>query len=141
MLKRNDKVIAIVSESVSKGTIQGLIRDNIEIDSQIYTDEFSSYKGLKDLYKHDFVVHSEGKYVKTKEGKKVHTNTIEGFWSLLKRGFIGVYHYMSKKHLQRYLNEFCYRYNRMDYDITEYFDSMLSLIEGKSIMYKELIRD
>ena len=141
MVKRKGNVIAIKSDSVSKEVIQEMIRERIKVGSTIYTDEFRSYKGLNELYNHDFVVHSKGKYVKGKKGtkKRVHTNTIEGFWSLLKRGIIGIYHYMSKKHLQRYLNEFCYRYNHMDYSISEYFDEILFLAEGKSIMYQDLI--
>jgi transposase-like protein len=79
--------------------------------SIIYTDELKSYDGLaKKGYQHDRVQHSEEVYV----SRDVHTNTIEGFWSLTKRGVDGVYHSVSAKHLQGYLNEYAWRYNHGD---------------------------
>ena len=117
-----------------------MVKDNIPSDSTIFTDEFLAYRGLSSLYKHDFCIHSEGRYVKTGLYGKAHTNTMEGFWSLLKRGVIGVYHYMSKKHLQRYLDEFCYRYNRLDkYDVKHYLDDVIK--QKGSLYYKELIKE
>ncbi len=141
MVQRNGKIIAKAITSVDKDSLEEIIKDHIPQDSTIFTDEFSSYKGLKALYTHDFVIHSEGKYTKTGLHNVVHTNTVEGFWSLLKRGVIGIYHYTSKKHLQRYLNEFTFRYNRMGYSITKFFDNVLELSVGKSITYKELIQE
>jgi transposase-like protein len=141
MVQRNGKIIAVTSKSVSKDSLESLIKSNIKKGSTIFTDEFKSYKGLKELYSHDFVIHSEGKYTKTGLHGVVHTNTVEGFWSLLKRGIIGIYHYTSKKHLQRYLDAFCFRYNHRDYDIKQYFDSVLFRSAGKGISYKELIQE
>ncbi len=117
MVQRNGKIIAKAITSVDKDNLENIITDHIPLASTIFTDEFQSYKGLKSLYSHDFVIHSQGKYTKTGLHGVVHTNTVEGFWSLLKRGVIGIYHYTSKKHLQRYLNEFSYRYNHQGYSI------------------------
>jgi hypothetical protein len=71
------------------------------------TDEWKSYNGLNLLYGHSVVKHSMGEYV----NGVVHTNTLEGFWSLLKRGVIGQFHYVTPKHLNKYIDEFCFRYN------------------------------
>ena len=76
--------------------------------STVYTDELAVYNTLSDEgYRHRRVNHSEKVYV----GGDIHTNTIEGFWSLTKRGIGGVYHSVSAKHLQGYLNEYAWRYN------------------------------
>src|SRR5215203_1179586 len=80
-------------------------------ESIVYTDEYSVYDSLgKEGYRHDRVNHAEEVYV----AGDVHTNTIEGFWSLVKRGIGGVYHAVSAKHLQGYLNEYVWRYNERD---------------------------
>lgn len=71
--------------------------------TMIYADEYKSYNGIA----HKRINHSKGQY----SSKDVNTNSIESFWALFKRGYIGIYHYMSKKHLQRYLNEFVARLN------------------------------
>ena len=71
------------------------------------TDEWSSYNGLSLSFNHCVVEHGKGEYVKG----DIYTNTIEGFWALFKRGIIGQYHQLSKKYLNMYLDEFCFRYN------------------------------
>ena len=63
---------------------------------------------------HDVVCHSKGEYVRHEDGKSIHTNTVEGFFSFLKRGVYGTFHHLSKKHLHRYLSEFDFRYNARD---------------------------
>ena len=76
--------------------------------STVYTDEYVSYQGLRKLgFDHRRIHHSEKVYV----SRDIHTSTIEGFWSLVKRGVGGVYHAVSAKHLQGYLNEYAWRYN------------------------------
>ena len=74
------------------------------------TDEWRSYNGLALLYGHSVIKHSMGEYV----NGAVHTNTLEGFWSLLKRGVIGQYHYVGPKYFDKYINEFCFRYNNRE---------------------------
>ena len=80
--------------------------------SIVYTDFLPAYEGLEKFngYVHRRVNHSAGVYVQG----DIHTNTIEGFWSLVKRGIGGVYHSVSAKYLQTYLDEYCFRYNRRD---------------------------
>lgn len=84
------------------------IIDNVEMGSKLITDEHKSYVMLKHYFKHESVNHSAKEYVKSGD---IHTNGIENLWSSLKRGLYGIYHHMSKKHLQAYVNEFTFRYN------------------------------
>lgn len=79
-------------------------------ESTVFTDEHPSYTGLNKTYTHHRIQHTAGVYVRG----NVHTQTIEGFWSLLQNGIRGVYHSVSKKYLQTYLNEYAFRYNRRD---------------------------
>jgi len=120
------------------GQILKAMRDfeNGKIGSQLYTDEFLSYSKIKSLYAHKTVKHGAGQYV---DGK-AHSNGAESFWALLKRGHYGIYHYMSKKHLQMYVNEFCFRYNNRKMQISEVFGEMVERItENKKLSYKALI--
>jgi len=91
-------------------------------EAQIFTDEHMGYRLLKRVYNHQTIKHGHGQYV---DGI-VHTNTIEGFWSLLKRGIVGVYHFISVKHMQKYIDEFSFRYNTRDYNEAERFNLMLT---------------
>ena len=77
------------------------------------SDEWGSYKGLDKNFSHGIVKHGAGQYV---DGI-VHTNTIEGFWSLLKRGVMGQYHHVTPDHMNAYIDEFCFRYNNRDNEI------------------------
>src|SRR5438309_817266 len=108
IVKRKGQVMAVTVPNVKKATLLPHIQQRVLPASIIYTDELRSYNMLeKHGYEHDRVSHSEQVYV----SGDVHTNTIEGFWSLLKRGIDGVYHAVSAKHLQGYLNEYAWRYN------------------------------
>ena len=108
VVERKGKVVAVTVKNAKRATIMPHIIQRVIPASQVYTDEFRSYDRLsKNGFKHDRVNHMERVYV----SGDVHTNTIEGFWSLVKRGIGGVYHAVSSKHLQGYLNEYSWRYN------------------------------
>jgi transposase len=109
-VERGGKVIAIASTDASSKTLHGIAKEYILPDSVVYTDEWTGYNGLEKIngYEHRRINHSAGVYVIG----TTHTNTIEGFWSLVKRGIGGVYHSVSKKYLQTYLDEYSFRYNR-----------------------------
>lgn len=107
MVQRDGKIKAEKVKDVSKETLQGIIKKNVKEGSTIMTDEWRSYNGLCLLYGHERVSHAMGEYV----NGACHTNTLEGFWSLLKRGVIGQYHYVTPKYLNKYIDEFCFRYN------------------------------
>jgi len=108
-VQRQGRVRAKVVKNLHKSTVTAFIVDAVKPDSILYTDEFLSYNGIGKLgYDHQQIEHNAKIYVKD----NVHTNNIEGFWSLVKRGIDGVYHKVDKKYLQDYLNEYAFRYNR-----------------------------
>jgi transposase-like protein len=115
-------------------TLKPFIVKNLEFGSSLNTDNWWGYKGLSQLFKHQTVNHNEGEYT----NGNVHTNTLEGFWSLLKRGCVGIYHSMSDKHLQKYIDEFVFRYNTRNDAEHERFNIMLNNI-ATHITYKQLI--
>lgn len=110
VVARKGKVIARVVEDASKKTLHDFAHEFILPDSTVFTDEHPSYTGLNKTYTHHRIQHAAGVYVRG----NVHTQTIEGFWSLLQNGIRGVYHSVSKKYLQTYLNEYSFRYNHRD---------------------------
>jgi transposase len=102
------KVAALVTKDAKKKTLLPIVESKVLPESMVYTDEYKPYDSLDGKgYRHERVPHAEQVYVVG----NVHTNTIEGFWSLLKRGISGVYHSVSAKHLQDYVNEYAFRYN------------------------------
>lgn len=102
--------------------------------ANVHTDNFKAYKGLTG-YNHNTVNHSVGEYVRD----KVHTNGIESFWALLKRGYYGVFHYMSFKHLHRYINEFAFRHNTAKGGTMAFIEETISKMNNKRLTYKGLI--
>ena len=108
LVEREGSVRAVVTENVKSSTVMPLIKDSVKKGSMIMTDEFVIYQSLTSSgYEHQTVNHGSKQYV---EGIK-HTNTIEGFWSQLKRSVDGTYHAVSPKYLQTYVDEFAFRYN------------------------------
>lgn len=132
--QRNGVVIAKPIASTSAASLQGFIRSNVVSGSNVYTDNFKSYNGLTGYY-HQTVNHSVGEYV----NQQAHTNGIESFWALLKRGFYGIFHQMSPKHLFRYVNEFSFRHNTKALGSMEFIDRTFRLMRNKKLTYKELI--
>jgi transposase-like protein len=97
-----------VIPDVKAHTLRQAVMDHIDLSARLMTDEASAYKKLgKEFAAHDQIQHKNNIYVRG----DISTNTIESFWALLKRGIIGIYHNVSRKHLQRYLDEFEFRYN------------------------------
>lgn len=89
-------------------TLSRIIKEHINIQrSKVFTDEFKGYCDVAGFVEHQTVNHGAHQYV----NGEVHTNTMEGFWALLKRGIVGQYHKVSIRHLPKYVDEFCYRYN------------------------------
>jgi transposase-like protein len=108
---RIGRVVARVAPDATKKTLHGLAKEYILPASTVFTDDYVSYDGLEQHgYVHKRIRHSAKIYV----SGDIHTQTIEGFWSLVKRGIGGVYHNVSAKYLQNYLNEYSFRFNRRD---------------------------
>lgn len=134
MVERTGKVNAVKIDDRKADTLVPEILEMVSKTAKLYTDEHVGYKSLKRVYDHSVVKHKAHQYV----NGRVHTNTIEGFWSLLKRGIFGIYHFTSKKHLQAYVDEFVFRYNTRTITTSNRFDLMLSNMENR-LTYKELI--
>lgn len=113
--------------------LKEFIHDNVDNTYEIMTDDFKAYRTLRKDFNHKFVNNSIGRYVKG----KVHTNTLEGYFSLLKRGITGIFHHVSKKHLHRYLNEFDFRYNIRKRNDGALACMLLNGIEGKRLLYRD----
>ncbi len=114
--------------------LKEFINKHLEEGARLNTDEWRGYKGLSDKFKHGVVKHNTGQYVQG----DIHTNTLEGFWSLLKRGLNGIYHRVSPKHLQRYVDEFVFRHNTRQETITNRFNMLLKSTT-KHLAYKDLV--
>lgn len=111
VVERGGRVAALVTKDASKTSVEPIVTERVLPSAMVYTDEWAGYDELaKRGYSHKRIPHAEKVYVMG----NVHTNTIEGFWSLLKRGISGVYHSVSAHHLQSYINEYAFRYNHRD---------------------------
>jgi len=107
-VQRNGKVIARVIPDVKRHSLVPFMVRKVDRNATLYTDTFPQYDTMTRLgYKHLRIEHSMKEYVRG----SIHTNSIEGFWSLLKRGIGGVYHSVSEKYLQSYINEYGFRFN------------------------------
>ena len=121
--ERSGRVSATVVPNVSKASLSPHITGKIKDGSVLYTDDWRTYPNV--YWPHDWVSHSTEVYV----SGDVHTNTIEGFWSLVKREIVGVYHGVRDKYLQNYLDEYTFRYNNRNASGRGMFDAFLSRIE------------
>ncbi len=133
--RETGNVVARHIKTTSKKNLHTFVHDTAVAGSNVYTDDFRAYKGLGGvLYKHKTVNHSGREYVKG----AVHTNGIESFWAVLKRGYMGIYYWMSPKHLQRYVNEFATRQNMRSMGTLERMVKTLQMMEGKRLRYSDL---
>lgn len=134
LVERNGNVMSMPVQRVTGRNLKSIIRENVETTATIMTDDFPAYWGLeKEFSGHHVINHGKKEYVRG----NVHTNTIEGYFSILKRGIIGVYHHVGKQHLHRYLSEFDFRYNGRKIDDAERSILALCGIEGKRLMYRD----
>ncbi len=133
LVERGGQVRSFPIQFVTSRNLKKILNEHVSPDAKIMTDEGMGYQGLKqDFADHQTVNHSKMEYVRGEAG----TNTVEGYFSLLKRGLTGTYHHVSEHHLHRYLNEFNFRYNaRNENDAAR---AMLAMrrTEGKRLLYK-----
>ncbi len=133
ILERGGKVRTTIVPSTKKKALQAEVKKHVEAGSALYTDSLLSYQGLASDYAHQVIDHA----VQYVDGK-IHTNGLENFWSLLKRGINGTYISVEPFHLFRYLDEQAYRYNHRKMTDGERFSIAVTGIVGKRVMYKEL---
>lgn len=139
IVERGGNVRAMTMPKVNSKNVKSMIRENVCKSARIHTDESSIYKGLGKEFEggHETVVHSRGECARG----DFTTNTVEGFFSILKRGINGIYHSVSKHHLHRYVGEFEYRYNTRKLSHGERVVTAIRKAQGKRLMYRDPIKN
>lgn len=128
------KVSAGIIPATDARHIHGFVLENVAADAQLYTDEARAYHGLPQ--RREAVNHSAQEYVRD----MAHTNGIESFWAMLKRGYQGTYHQMSEKHLSRYVDEFAGRHNVREKDTEAQMGFLVRRMNGRQLPYRELVK-
>lgn len=138
LVERNGRVKALVPDQVTGANLKSAIRHHVDPSAAIHTDEHPGYRGIGREFAggHETVNHSAKEYSRG----DVTTNTVEGFFSLLKRGVMGTFHHVSKKHLHRYVAEFEFRYNSRKTDDGGRLQAVIKAAEGKRLFFYEPIR-
>ena len=129
------QVAARVVDNTDKTTLQGFVNEHTAEGATLFTDEANAYKGIE--RPHEAVNHGVGEYVRD----QAHTNGMESFWAPMKRGYVGIYHKMSPKYLQRYVDEFQHRHNNRSKDTIDQMAVVVRGMAGKILPYKKLIQD
>ena len=139
----------MVIDAVDAKTIVPILQENIDKEARVMTDDAGQYLHIdEDFSEHGTVCHSAGEYI-SKEDRTIHTNTVEGFFSIFKRGMKGIYQHCDKQHLHRYLAEFDFRYSyrcstpekgkkpaRAGFEDSERADMLLKGVVGKRLTYQ-----
>ena len=135
LVERNGNVRSFHVGDVTATTLKDKLTANVRKDTRLMTDEASLYKATgKRFQSHEAVNHSEYEYSRG----DVTTNSVEGYFSILKRGLIGTYHHVGEQHLFRYVNEFDFRYNHRKVTDAERTDAMIRGIDGKRLTYRRI---
>ncbi len=134
IIERGGELRAGVIEDTMADTVQKIVRHHVSAPSLLMTDDANGYRGLAGDYVHQTICHSGGEYVRG----IVHTNSIESVWALLKRQIIGIHHWVSPKHLDAYVQEMTFRFNRRDVPKGVRVNALLAQVEGP-LPYKVLI--
>lgn len=132
--ERGGELRTMIVDDLKAKTVQAEVAAHVEPGSTVMTDEFGGYRGLQKTYDHQTVRHSFGEYVRG----EAHTNSIESVWALLKRQIYGIHHWVSDKHLSRYLSESSWRFNRRGFGEGERLNALIVASTGR-LRYRELI--
>ena len=127
------KISAAVVTSTDRTTLQPFVVERAQPGTTVYTDDHGAYRGMPGV-EHQTVRHSVGEYVRG----QAHTNGVESFWSMLKRGYHGTFHHVSAKHLDRYVTEFSGRHNVRDLDTVHQMAAVARGMVGKRLRYTDL---
>ena len=133
--RQTNKVRAKVVKNTDAPTLQGFVLDNSATDAKVYTDDALAYSGL--TRDREAVKHSVGEYVR----QQAHTNGIESFWATLKRAHKGVFHKISPKHLDKYIQEFASKHNIRDLGTLDQMLNTVASMVGHRLLYRDLIAD
>ncbi len=134
--RASGRVAAQRISQTDASALQGFVRGHAAPGATLYTDEAAAYRGMPE-YDHEAVNHSVGEYVRA----MAHTNGMESFWAMLKRGYQGTFHKFSEKHLDRYVREFSGRHNIRPRDTLDMMRSVVIGMVGKRLRYRDLIAD
>lgn len=138
LVERGGKVRSFHTEKVTGRTLKQAIVDNVEPETHVMTDDHPAYGGLhKHVGKHSVIRHSWKVYARKEKDVVISTNTIEGYFSILKRGINGVYHHVGRQHLHRYLSEFDFRYNSRDIEDGDRAVLAIKATTGKRLRYRD----
>jgi transposase-like protein len=139
--ERGGETRAMVIDATDHRTLHGAVHANVKPGSLVCTDEAKGYEGLDGLwFNHRTVNHGEGEYAKDSLIGRIHTNSIESVWAVLKRSIIGTWHQVSPKHLGRYVNEVTFRLNagNVENHTLARLDSFIRSVDGKRLTYARL---
>lgn len=134
LLERGGELRAGVVDSARNEALIPIVEHHVAMGATIYTDSLPTYKVLREDYAHASVRHRKGEYVRG----DVHTNSIESVWALLQRQIVGIHHWVSPKHLDRYVGEMSFRFNRREMAKGDRVNDLLAQVEGP-LPYKVLI--
>ncbi len=133
--RKTKQVAAAVVPDTRTDTLQEFAKRDIQEGATLYSDDATAYSDFDFVTRHESVKHSVGEYVRG----QAHTNGMESFWAMMKRGFHGTYHRMSVKQLHRYVQEFAGRHNIREKDTIEQMQRLFAGMVGKRLMYQELV--
>jgi transposase-like protein len=137
VLQRGGRVQSMHIKRVTSANLKPIIKQMVDENAHVMTDTSSALKGANLGYKHSQVNHTAKEYVRKEDGVTITTNTVEGYFSILKRGINGVYHHVGEHHLHRYLSEFDFRYNSRDVSDGERAKLALKQVDGKRLMLRD----
>jgi transposase-like protein len=141
LVERGGNVRTFHVPVADQATVEKIVGENIARESRLHTDESRLYFNAADTFTaHETVHHTSGEYVRYEDGRAIHTNSAEGYFSIFKRGMRGVYQHCKEKHLHRYLAEFDHRYNHrvaLGYSDIDRTLAAIRGVEGKRLMYRQ----
>jgi transposase-like protein len=141
LVERGGNVRTFHVPVANQATVEKIVGENIASESRLHTDESKLYFNAADTFTaHETVHHTSGEYVRYEDGRAIHTNSAEGYFSIFKRGMRGNYQHCKEKHLHRYLAEFDFRYNhrvRLGYNDGDRAAIAVKNADGKRLTYRQ----